>query len=191
MTGPQTYDEAFEMPLPDVLNRYQQLNDRDSMSRAITTLQARGEWNDDRSLNPADYPALTVAEHVEMLALGERLARHYRHPAQVHRAVLAGATWDQIAPATGGTGDQARHAYRAWAEEQHRLRLDFPGGTLGLDDGEHAAAVTAAGEPGPDPAGDTRRLDAIRDVLARFDWERDDRQFALEAIERILEGGRA
>jgi hypothetical protein len=35
---------------------------------------------------------------------------------------------------------------------------------------------------------DTRSLDAIRGVLARFDWEHDDRQYALEAIERIAEG---
>jgi hypothetical protein len=29
------------------------------------------------------------------------------------------------------------------------------------------------------------QLSAIRAVLGRFDWERDDRQLALEAIERI------
>ena len=38
-------------------------------------------------------------------------------------------------------------------------------------------------------AGDTRRLNAIREVLSRFDWEHDDRQLALEAIERIADGG--
>ena len=37
-------------------------------------------------------------------------------------------------------------------------------------------------------AEDTRRLDAIRGLLARFDWEHDDRQLALEAIERIADG---
>ena len=40
-------------------------------------------------------------------------------------------------------------------------------------------------------AEDTRRLDRIRVVLAKFDWEHDDRQLALEAIERIAEGGQA
>jgi hypothetical protein len=35
-------------------------------------------------------------------------------------------------------------------------------------------------------AEDTRRLDAIRGVLDRFDWEHHDRQLALEAIERIV-----
>jgi hypothetical protein len=36
---------------------------------------------------------------------------------------------------------------------------------------------------------DTRRLDTIRGVLSRFDWEHDDRQYALETIERIVDGG--
>jgi len=198
MSGPQTYDEVSELSLPDVLNHYQQLNDRDSMSRAIATLQARGEWNDDRSLNPADYPPLTAAEHLALLALGERIARHYRHPSLVHHAVLAGATWAQIAAATGGDPDQARQAYRDWAEGQHRLRLDFPGGTLGLGDAEYAAAVKAAGEPAADAAAeDTRRhratlaaFDEVARILAAFDWEHDDRQLALEAIERVvLTGG--
>jgi hypothetical protein len=40
-------------------------------------------------------------------------------------------------------------------------------------------------------AEDTRRLAAIREVLAHFDWEYHDRQLALEAVERIVEGGQA
>jgi hypothetical protein len=190
-SGNTTYGEASGMSLPDVLNRCQALTGRDSMARAIATLQARGEWNEDRSLNPEDYPPLTAAEHLELIALGERAARHYRHPALVHYAVVAGATWEQIAAATRGDPDQARQAYRDWAEGQHRLRSDFPGGTLGLDDGEYAAAVKASGgggrEVAPDPAD---VLAAVRAVLAAFDWERGDRQNALKAIERIVDGGR-
>ena len=94
-----TYDEASETPFTDVLNRYQALENRDTMSRVIATLQARGEWNDDRSLNPDDYPALAATEHLELIALGKVIARHYRHPSHVHHAVLAGATWAQIAAA--------------------------------------------------------------------------------------------
>ena len=41
----------------------------------------------------------------------------------------------------------------------------------------------------PDPAEDTRRLDAIREVLISFDWENGDRQLALEEIDRIAFGG--
>jgi len=188
--GTTTYDEASAMQWPDVLMRQQALSDRESMARAIATLQARGEWNDDRSINPEDYPPLTAAEHLELIALGGVMARHYRHPALVHHAVIAGATWDQVAAAAGTSADQARQAYREWAEGQHRLRSDFPGGTIGLDDGEYAAAIKAAGEPRAPGAEseDTRRLNAIRGVFGRFDWEHDDRQYALEAIERIVAG---
>jgi hypothetical protein len=45
---------------------------------------------------------------------------------------------------------------------------------------------------GEDQAGeDTRRLNRIRELLANFDWDYHDRQLALEAIERITEGGQA
>jgi hypothetical protein len=143
MNGPQDYDYIDEMPLTDVLARYQALNDRDSMARSIATLKARGTWNADGSIRAEDYPPLTVAEHLELLALGERIARYYRHPVLVNYAVLAGASREQVAAATGGDPDQARRAYREWAEGQHRLRQDFPGGTLGLGDDEYAAAIKA------------------------------------------------
>ena len=38
-------------------------------------------------------------------------------------------------------------------------------------------------------AKDARRLGEIRALLGRFDWEHDDRQYALEAVERIAGGG--
>ena len=197
-----SYDEIGQMPLTDVLSRYEALNDRDSMARAIATQQARGTWTADGSIRAEDYPPLTVAEHLELLALGERLARYYRHPVLVHYAVTAGATWEQIAAATGGTVSHARQAYVAWAAGQRRLRQDFPGGTIGLGADEYAAAVTAVGEQdqAAENAGmdqifgsgtDTRRLGEIRALLARFDWEHDDRQYALEQIERIAEGAQA
>ena len=144
MNGPQDYDEVAEMPLADVLNRFQALEDRDSMARSIAASQARGRWNADGSIRAEDFPPLTAAEQLELIALGERLARYYRHPALVHYAVTAGATWEQVAAATGTTAAAARAAYAEWAEEQHRLRQDFPGGTVGLGDEEYAAAVRAA-----------------------------------------------
>ena len=57
-------------------------------------------------------------------------------------------------------------------------------------DAAYTAALEAAGEP-CEPvatAGDPRRLDAIRALLARFNWQCDDRQYALEKIERIVNG---
>ena len=96
------------------------------MARSIATLKARG--NGPRTAPARErgkFPPLTVAEHVEMLALGERIARYYRHPSQVDKAVSAGASWAQIAAATGTTEDAARAAYREWAEGQHRLHADI------------------------------------------------------------------
>jgi hypothetical protein len=39
------------------------------------------------------------------------------------------------------------------------------------------------------PNDDSVKLAAVRDVLAAFDWECDDRQYALEEIDRIVMGG--
>lgn len=54
---------------------------------------------------------------------------------------------------------------------------------------DHVCAVDRWAEanerPGPDPG----QLAAVRAVLDAFDWERDDRQYALEKIERIVTGG--
>jgi hypothetical protein len=53
-----------------------------------------------------------------------------------------------------------------------------------------AGLITRAFEAGlGDVSEDTLRLDTIRGVLGRFDWEHDDRQYALERIERIADGG--
>ena len=43
----------------------------------------------------------------------------------------------------------------------------------------------------PDPAEDTRRLEAIREVLISFDWENGDHKPALEEIDRIAFGGQS
>jgi hypothetical protein len=188
MTGPTTYNEATGGNIIDQMDRYRELAEHDLMARSIATLKARGEWTEDRAraLNPDKYPPLTLAGHLEMLALGERIARYYRHPSQVDKAVQAGASWAQIAAATGTTEDAARAAYREWAAGQHKY--------AGMGDDEYAAAVKAAGGPQavPGPGGeaeDTRRLNEIRGVLDRFNWEFGDRQLALEEIDRLADGG--
>ena len=137
MTGPQTYHEAMDLSLRDQIARYEELTDRNLMARSIATLQTRGEYDKDKHPDPGDYPLLTVAEHLEMLALGEAIAFYYRHPAGVDHAVRAGATWEQIAAARNTTPEAARTAYREWAEGQHRY--------AGMGDDEYAAAFKAAG----------------------------------------------
>ena len=136
MTGPLTYHEAMELSLRDQVDRYEELTDRDLMARSIAALRARGEYDEARHRGPADYRPLTVAEHLEMLALGEAVAFYYRHPAAVDHAVRAGATWEQIADARNTTAEAARAAYREWAEGQHQY--------AGMSDGEYAAAIRRA-----------------------------------------------
>ena len=80
-----------------------------------------------------------------MLALGERIARYYRHPSQVDKAARAGASWEQIAAATSTTAGAARAAYREWADGQHRLHADIG---IGLDDDEYAEALELAAAEG-------------------------------------------
>jgi len=121
----------------DQIDRYGELADRDVMARSIATLKARGTYEPNEYVNEAKLPPLTVAEHLETLALGERIARYYRHPSQVDHAVKAGASWAQIAAATGTTEDASRAAYREWAEGQHEH--------ADMDDGEYAAALKRAG----------------------------------------------
>ena len=135
---PVTYHEAMDLSLPDQRARYEELTDRNLMARSIATLQARGEYDKDKHPDPGEYQPLTVAEHLEMLALGEAIAFYYRHPAGVHDAVKAGATWEQIAAARNTTPEAARAAYREWAEGQHTY--------AGMDDAEYAAALEAAQE---------------------------------------------
>jgi hypothetical protein len=144
---PVTYHEASGGNIVAQEARYRELTQRDVMSAAIVTLKARGEWTEDRArvLNPDDYPPLSVNEYLEVLALGAVIARYYRHPSQVHKAVRAGATWDQIAAAAGITAEAAASAYHEWAEGQHKY--------AGMSDAEYAAAIERADSP--DAAGKT------------------------------------
>jgi hypothetical protein len=130
----------------DARERFEELDNRDLSARAIATLQGRGTYDPQRHGDAAKYPPLTAEEHLEVLAAGELLARHYRHPALVHYAVLAGASWSQVAAAAGSEEAATRQAYREWADGQHRLYTDYEG-KFGLGAAEHAAALSRAAEP--------------------------------------------
>jgi hypothetical protein len=110
------------------------------------TLKARGTYHPHQHGDADHYQPLTAAEHLEILAAGEMLARYYSHPALIHQAVKAGASWSQIAAATGSDEAQARQRYQEWADSQHRLYADYQG-EFGLDGAGHAAAINRAAEP--------------------------------------------
>jgi hypothetical protein len=99
-----------------------------------------------------------VTEHLELLAAGELLARYYRHSAHIHRALQAGATWEQVAAAATGRDEaQARRDYREWAEGEHHLWTDY-NGEFGIDAAEYAAAIARAETAGgADQPGDSRQ----------------------------------
>jgi hypothetical protein len=56
---------------------------------------------------------------------------------QPWRALQAGATWEQVAAATGRGAAEARRDYRQWAADEHRLWVDSHG-EYGMDAAEYA-----------------------------------------------------
>jgi hypothetical protein len=131
--------------------RYDELTNRDHTARAIATLKARGTYDPAKHPDASEYQPLTTAEHLEVLAAGEVLARHYRHPTHVHQAVKAGASWSKIAEAIGSEEAQARQQYREWADGQHSLCVHDEG-KFGMNDAEYDAAIKRASEPPDGPA---------------------------------------
>src|SRR5580658_4565231 len=83
---PVTYHEAVTGSIVDQEKRYRQLAQHDALAGAIAIGKARGTYEPSQYVNEEKYPPLTVAEYLEMLALGEVIARYYRHPSQVHEA---------------------------------------------------------------------------------------------------------
>lgn len=123
----------------DARDRYDELTQRDLSARARATLVARGEYDPEKH-GPSDPEPLTLSEHLEVLADGETVSRVYRHPVQVARAVQAGATWQQIAEATGSNEAEVRQEYRQWAEGQHCLHEHYDS-KFGMPDSEYRAAI--------------------------------------------------
>lgn len=129
----------------DARERFEELAVRDVSARAYKALVARGDYDPRIHGVSSGSEPLSVTEHLELLAAGELLARYYRHPAHAHRALQAGATWAQVAAATGRDEVQARRDYRDWAEDEHRLWADCDG-EFAIDDAEYAAAIARADE---------------------------------------------
>jgi len=155
---PLTYDDADSVYRDDLLSagrdRYAELSDRDLDAGVVATLRERGEFDPGnpghRSL--AEREPLTAAEHLEHMAIGEALARYYRHPSMLDRAVKAGASWEEVGAARGTSAEQARCDYRAWADGQHHL-LTWSGGRFGMSDADYAAAYARSADTETYPGG--------------------------------------
>lgn len=83
MNGPVTYHAVTGSGRTwlDARDRYDELTQRHHLARTTATLKARGEYDPARH-GTAEHAPLTLAEHLEVLANGEVVARVYRHPAK-------------------------------------------------------------------------------------------------------------
>lgn len=145
-TRPITYHDASRdyRSMIDASERFDELTLRDLSAQAETALKARGQFDPDKH-GPGGVQPLAAREHLELLAVAEVLARRYRHPVHLHRALTAGATWEEVAAAAGADAAGVRQAYREWADGQHRLWWDYEG-KFGMNVAEHAAAIERAKE---------------------------------------------
>ncbi|MFC6083465.1 hypothetical protein [Sphaerisporangium aureirubrum] len=143
--GPVSPEELYDVPISVRLARWHELTDRDLHVQAIATLEARGEY--DAGRYGETYLPLTAGEHVELLALGESIARSIRNPAHVDRALQAGVSWREVAAATGRDEREARGDYQVWADDRHDLHRNYPGATSGMTDEQYAEATARAAAP--------------------------------------------
>jgi len=135
---PITQPLAAAVPVAEALMRHQLLEHLDLLSR---TARRPG-----RRHGPAAAKPLTIAERLELLALSERLACHFRNAVRIHLAVQAGATWPQIAAALGWESYLVRQGYSCWADGQRDIAQQS-GMTTGFSEAEHIAALAAAELP--------------------------------------------
>lgn len=123
------------MHTPDALEREHTLRTAAARYDELSTRDALGE------------PALTGQEALELLALGEVIARKagYGRQLAVRSARAAGAPWSQIGAALGTSKQAAWEAHGRWIDDQaaqHRR-----GGISGLHPAAEAAARTLADHP--------------------------------------------
>ena len=130
----------------DARERFEELTTHELLARSYPTLQACDTYDPHKHGDASKHQPLTAAEHLEILAAAAVLAPYYRRLARVAEAVKAGASWFQIAAATGSDKALTLRAYREWADGQHRLHADYEG-RFGMDDAEHAAVISRACEP--------------------------------------------
>jgi hypothetical protein len=155
---PLTYNDAEsayrEKLMTTGCRRYDELSYRDLCVRTVARWRERGEYDPENPSHQslAERAPLSAADHLEHMALGEVLARYYRHPAMLDRAAKAGASWEQIGAARGTSAEQARQDYREWAAGQHSL-LSYGDGRFGMSDADYAAAMARAADTEMYPGG--------------------------------------
>jgi hypothetical protein len=162
MTIPQQQNEPSEPPVTcnqasmrygpgthDARERYEELSMREHLSRAYAKLKASREY-DPAKHGTGDTEPLTAADHLELLATAEYLARAYKPHGEVDHVLRAGATWEQVADVLGTDDAAARAEYRSWAAGQHDMWASTgiwagePAHRFGMNDAEYAEVLARA-----------------------------------------------
>jgi hypothetical protein len=111
---------------PDELERQHTLQTAVARYDTLRTRDALASPNDEG--DPAAAPPLSKEEALEMLGLGELIARKagYGRQLGVRSARSAGASWSQIGAALGTTKQSAWEAHARWLDEQGAAAGDEP-----------------------------------------------------------------
>lgn len=120
------------------------------LEREHTLATAAARFDQLRTWEALGEPALGRDEALELLALGEVIARKvgYGRQLTIRTARQAGASWSQIGTALGTTKQSAWESHARWIDEQ----------TAGGWDGEDAeAARRLVGDPDDPGSRPTRR----------------------------------
>ena len=148
MTTPDLLERQHT--LATAVARFDELRTRDAL--APTAADPAGE-QPAGTAHPSQTPPLSREEALELLALGEVIARKagYGRQLGVRSARSAGASWSQIGEALGTSKQSAWEAHSRWIDqqaEQHRRA-----GYGGMDERDAAAARALAADAGPDVPG--------------------------------------
>jgi hypothetical protein len=124
--------------------RYDQLRTRESM--AASEDEDLDGPDAMRSHFAPEQPPLTREEALELLALGEVIARKaaYGRQLTVRTARAAGASWSQIGAALGTTKQSAWEAHTRWIDDQ--TAGHGRDGVQGMDDEQARTARALAGD---------------------------------------------
>ncbi|MES9606134.1 hypothetical protein AB0C69_04675 [Actinomadura sp. NPDC048032] len=118
----------------------------DGIERDITLTSAAARYDELWLRDAVAEPPLRREEVLELLALGEVIARKavYGRQLAVRSARRAGASWAQIGGAMGVSKQAAWEAHGKWIEDQaeENRRSDYQG----LDEDQVAAARRLAGD---------------------------------------------
>jgi hypothetical protein len=122
--------------------------DVEALEKALTLTAAVSRFEDLRLRDSLADPPLNHDEALELLALGEVIARKsgYGRQLSVRAARTTGASWAEIGRALGTTRQSAWEAHQRWIDTQAAQRGQV--GQIGFDDEETAAARDLAG-PAP------------------------------------------